>query len=60
MKLSNLAAITLARYEEQSLKDQGKPHSEAVIACCDLFLNSFPVTERAAIEMSLSLSPEAK
>jgi hypothetical protein len=54
MTMSDRTAVVIAKYEETSLRDAGKPYSEAVIACCDLFLNCFPLTERARIEMSLA------
>ncbi len=52
MTLSDRAAIAIARYEEVSLRDAGKPYGEAVIQLCDMWLNMFDVKERSYIEMT--------
>ena len=51
--MSHRAAVLLAKDDEVTRKTRGETYSEAVIACCDLFLNCFPLGERAFIEMSL-------
>ena len=51
--MSHRAAVVMALHEEESLKAKGLLYSEAVIQCCKMFLNCFPLRERAQWEREL-------
>lgn len=53
ISLSDRATIIMVMHDEETLRDAGKPYSEAVIALCELYLDGFTVTERCFIEASL-------
>ena len=40
IKPSTRLAVLIAKREEETLRDNGKPFSEAVIEACDLFLRN--------------------
>lgn len=52
MSMDNRAAALITKYEEEALRNAGKPYSEAVITACEVYLRVCPPMAATRIELT--------